>query len=482
MKLKKFGASLYIAAVTTVLLIPASLMFLPDRQSKQNENRELTAFPAWQTEEDGWNPSFFEQLGNWFSEHFAFRSQMVTAYGDLTRELLSTSSEHDVIVGNDGWLYYTPTVNDITGVRTLSDTDIRHMTRVLQMMQEFAAQHNTRFIFACAPNKGSIYPEHLPARYLQTEGSNNLDLLHDALRETGVEYCDLRSVLRNEAANREELLYHKLDTHWNNDGAMLGYQALMETAGLDDCGYGNLPRTEADDWNGDLWKMLSPDHESLDHNTYYELPNTHKPVGRYRGEDDLTITMQCENGEGSLLMFRDSFCRALLPMFTERFANSVFIRAEHVPIDRITQTQTDFVIYELVERNLKDLICSAPMMPAPSVTPDGQAAIAPEAEPILLKVKREADYVHFFGTYDSKLADGDAVYCAVIDSETGERNTYEAFPCYEPELEGTGENGFSFYLPAESAPQNGTLTVFIQREGLSVQAGEAAFSLHEEEG
>ena len=457
-------------------------MFLPDRQNKRSENRELTAFPSWQTEDGDWNTGFFDQFGNWFSEHFAFRSLMVTAYGDLTREVLSTSSEKDVIVGNEGWLYYTPTVNDITCVRTMSDIDIRHMTKVLQMMQDFATQHNAKFIFACAPNKGSIYPQYLPARYLLTEGENNLDLLHNALQEAGVEYCDLRSVLRSEAEKQDQLLYHKLDTHWNNDGAMLGYQALMQSAGLDDHGYGQCSRLEADDWNGDLWKMLSPDQENPDHNAYYALPDTHKPVGRYRGEDDLTITMQCENGENSLLMFRDSFCRALLPMLSERFANSVFIRSEHVPIERITREQTDLVIYELVERNLKDLICAAPMMPAPEVSVEGKAANAPDATPVLLNTVPDAGYIHFYGTYDHRLADGNAVYCTVEDSATGESHTYEAFPCYESELEGEGENGFSFYLPAELAPQNGSLSVLIQRDGLSIQAGSAEFARNQEKG
>ena len=475
-KLNKIGSLLFSAAVVGMLLVPAVCLPFQKQDGENTENRKLSAFPSWTDDAGSWNEAYFDELGTWFSEHFAFRAQLVTAYGDLTRNVFSTSSNTDVIVGKDGWLYYTPTVSDITGVRTASDTDILHMVRVLQLMQNYADANGAQFMFACAPDKGSIYSEYLPERYLQTGGENNLDLLHKALSQSGVKVCDLRAVLRSAAAEREELIYHKLDTHWNNDGAMIGYRALMQTAGLDDRAYAEYPHTEAFDWEGDLWKMLSPDEQNPDRNTYYALPETHKPVGRYRGEDDLLITMSCENGEGSLLMFRDSFGRALIPILSERFASSVYARAEHTPINRIESAKTDVVIYELVERNLRNLIIYAPLMPAPEVTPDGQEANAPDAAPVNLNVKQESGYVHFFGTYDKRLAEGTAIYCTVTDNQTGEAHTYEAFPCYEAELEGTGENGFSFYLPSASVPQNGKLDVSIQREGLLVLAGTQAFT------
>ena len=49
--------------------------------------------------------------------------------------------------------------------------------------------------------------------------------------------CDWRGVLRKQAAHGPYQLYHKLDTHWNGDGAMLGYQTLMQTLGIDDFGF-----------------------------------------------------------------------------------------------------------------------------------------------------------------------------------------------------------------------------------------------------
>jgi len=250
----------------------------------------------------------------------------------------------------------------------------------------------------------------------------------------------------------------------------------MQTLALDDRGYAELPRSEADDWKGDLWTMLSPGHENPDHNSYYALPDTHKAIGRFRSEDDLTITMTCKNGEGTLLMFRDSFGRALLPILSERFADSIYTRSEHVPIAKIADSQTDFVVYEVVERNLKNLITYAPMMPAPTVSETGQPANAADTAPVTLVTKQEAQYIHFYGNYDERLAEHDAIYCMISDADGGS-TVFEAFPCYEEELNGSGENGFSMYVPSEAVPQSGTLTVLIQREGLSVNAGETAFSL-----
>ena len=451
-------------------------MLVRNEDSENTEKRSLASFPKWNDEAGLWNSHYFEELGSWFSDHFAFRTTMVSLYSQISRHVFKSSSNEDVIVGEDGWLYYTPTVSDITGVRTLSDTDIRHMTRSLQLMSDYAKAHGSELIFACAPNKGSIYPEYLPARYINTGGMNNLDFLHESLLKTDVTVCDLRKALRDAAAESEDILYHKLDTHWNADGAMIGYQALMKTVGLDDRGYAALPRTVAEDWDGDLWDMLTPYSDKKDFNAHYALPETHQPVGRYRGTDDILITMKCKNGEGSLLMFRDSFAKKLIPMLSERFADTVYSRATHVPIADIENAQTDFIVYEIVERNLKNLTIYAPMMPAPTVSETGQPANAADAEAVSLAAKQEAQFIHFYGKYDARLADNDAV-CCMISDDAGNSTIYEAFPCYEEELDGSGENGFSMYLPADTVPQNGTLTVLIQREGLSVHAGETAYSL-----
>lgn len=471
-KLKNAVRMLYSAAICCVLAVPSAVLIRnelrdteTDPETVTAENRVLADKPKLRTEEGTLNKDFTMQYESWFSDRFGLRTELVTAYGKLTSGLFGVSSEQDVIIGKNGWLYYTPTIPDATGVRTLDDNEIRHCVRNLLLMRDYAAEKGAKFVFAAAPNKASIYPENLPARYLHTGSENNLDALCAALSQTDLTVCDWRTVLRNAAASGDRLLYHKLDTHWNGDGAMLGYQTLMQSLALADRGYGDAPRTETCDWDGDLWNMLSPAVQNPDQNAVYDIPQTYHTVGRMRSIDDLLIQTACDSGEGSLLMFRDSFGRALIPLLAERFASCSFQRANAVPMNMLESSPADCVVFELVERNLVRLLTYAPVMPAPAAESPA-AEPAPNAEPLRLESEPAGAYVHVYGLFDAAYEHADAVRLTVNGQ------TYEAFLCCEQELlelEQHQANGFSAYLPADAA--SGTVQAAVYADGKWTEIG-----------
>lgn len=466
----------FTAIACTMLAVPGIAMIFQHtgaqpENAENAENRELAAFPALHTEDGAWNRSYTMQIEAWFRDHFGLRTQMVTQYNALGDSVFRISSNTDVIIGKEGWLYYTPTLNDARGIRTLSDDEIRQAAHNLQMMSDYAAGKGAKLIFAAAPNKASIYPQYLPARYLSTGEKNNLDLLRDALAETDVTVCNWREGLRDTALRGGVLLYHKLDTHWNNDGAMRGYAMLMASAGLDSRGWQNAPRTETQDWTGDLWQMLYPDKENPDANAVYDIPQTWQDIGHMRSIDDLTIQTQCKDGEGSLLMFRDSFGRALIPILSERFKSAVYCRATAVPLDKLETAPANLVVYELVERNLDQLVTVAPKMPAPEVNLSANASGS--AALLSMKTQEEGAYLHCFGYFDAAYAGADAVYLTAADGRT-----FEAFLCCEQDAEseespaGHAANGFAAYL--SGVPTDAALTVTVRINGEYIRLDPAA--------
>ena len=90
-------------------------------------------------------------------------------------------------------------------------------SRNLALMQEYAALRGAQLLFVCAPDKNTVYPEFMPARYVRSTSERNLDRLLASLREQGVPFCDVRDVLRN--AN--SLTYYRTDSHWNGYGSAL---------------------------------------------------------------------------------------------------------------------------------------------------------------------------------------------------------------------------------------------------------------------
>lgn len=99
--------------------------------------------------------------------------------------------------------------------------------RNLALLQEYCAQQGTKFLFVCAPNKNTSYPEYMPGQYRKTEQVSDLDRLEQALTQQGVSFCDLREAL----SGRESLTYYRTDSHWNGYGSYLAGRQILQALG-----------------------------------------------------------------------------------------------------------------------------------------------------------------------------------------------------------------------------------------------------------
>lgn len=477
MKKKNIGTLCYITAVCALLALPTlSLPFALNHADDTAENRVLSSFPSWKDENGDINQAFLTELTTWYGEHFGLRDEMVTAYGMLTREALNTSANDDVICGKENWLFYGETLPDIIAVDTLCDTEIRHIVQTLSMLQHYAESKGAKLIFTSAPNKASIYPQYLPDRYLPRDAANNCELLYAALQAENVSFCDLHTVLQARAAKDPAQLYHKLDSHWNGYGAMVAFAALTEQIGHGNGGFPAMNCSAVRDFDGDLWKMLSPGTENLDWDIVYDIPQSYVYLGRYRSVDDLTIQTTCTEGDGSLLMFRDSFGRALIPLFSQVYQNATYIRDNRVPIDLLETTQIDTVIYELVERNLPNLLQYAPQMPAPIAETPIITTTDSVAAPVL-QTRSVGDYLHCYGVYDIALSDNECIVITVQNTD-GSMTSYQAFPCYEADLLGETtpqSNGYSLYLPKNAVTDGAVLSIAVKLQSGFVSAGMVSY-------
>ncbi len=441
----------YIVLTLGVCAAPAAAMPLIDTE-QISENRVLAEMPSILTDDGTLNKEWGTEFESYFSDHFAFRQNMADAYSHLVGNVLGTSAQKDVILGEDGWLYYTPTAEDYVNQTRVTETGARHMAHALEMMSSYAEEHGAQLIFTAAPNKSSVYDKYMPARYIRSDEADTLTLLEEAIADTDVSYCDLRSVLSERAEYDSRLLYHKWDTHWNNYGAAVAYDALMNTAGLPHTDYSEFSFTEEKNWDGDLYKLLYPVSNEKDSNFSYDYDHTYTYAGRFRSLDDLMIRTQSQKGTGSLLMFRDSFGRALLPFVAEDFAAASVQRADHYPMDVLEGVSADVVILEMAERNIPNLLGYAPQMPAPAFTLPQNVTTADNCKGAALDIEKNGNYLHLYGTFDEAYSNHDGVYITISDEE-GKAQTYEAFPCYEYTLldeKTPGDNGYSLYIPVTS--------------------------------
>ena len=346
----------YVALVLAVCAFPVFTMPLFG-ETASTEKRELAAFPRLTKEGEGFNLAFFSELNTYLSEHFSFRSQLVTADSVAKASLFGTSSEDQVIVGTDGWLYFEKTMDDYWGRNVLDERGTACLARTVELMQEYVQGQGAAFAFAVVPNKNTVYPEHMPYYTLKTPDPTNRERLAAALGPRSY-VTDLTAVLRAPG----ELLYHKRDSHWNTLGALAGYNAVMDTLGLPHEDYADTPRSVQRIWDGDLDAMLDPGLGRKDDQVVLDTTWHYRYTSSFRSEEDITITTENDRGTGRLLMFRDSFGNAVLPFFAQAFREAEFSRAVPYWLDLTAARQADAVVVEIVERNLPDLTVRAPVM------------------------------------------------------------------------------------------------------------------------
>lgn len=452
---------IYTAVFMGICLVPAVLTpFMKSDASK--EKRQLAEFPSVKTEEGKLNFEFFDEFESYFSEHFAFRQQLVTADGRLKSALAKTSADNDVIVGKDGWLYYGETINDFLRIDTLSETEINNIANNLRIIGDYCSVKNADFIFFAAPNKNTVYPENMPYNYVPSDNESNLERLTAKLSGTNF-YFDMKSALLG--LESPTALYHKTDTHWNNFGAYAAHTMLMNKLDKGSCGTGNGWYIEYDRL-GDLAAMLYPAEEAKDMQLHNDYEFKYEYTSRFRGLDDISITTSNPDSEGNLLMYRDSYGEAILPYMAEMFETAEFSRA--VPYNLQNVSDGDSVIIELVERNLGNLLKSAPVMEAAPLGILDISAEMGDSTNAVIKTAESNGMTHIYGILPESFFEGESRRILV----EAEGTSYEAFTCFEDSLLDEYEYspcGFSLYLPQGTNTDNIRITV-LNENGRAVYA------------
>lgn len=339
---------IFTAAFVLLCLLPsAGMLFLPPTQAAANER--LSPVPSLRREDGSWNSDVLDQLTDYIADHFALRQEMVTANAALQTGLLATSPAEDVIYGRDGWLYYQETLDDYQNRATLTEDEAAQVARTVADMQAYCEARGAAFLFTIAPNKNSLYPENMPARYLQSDSPGNYELVARYLSEYGVNYADLFTFL----SAQDEVLYHQTDSHWTNRGAALAHDFLMQTLGLPYTAFGEADYTTENTHRGDLYEMLYPKGTQREAQQQYAVDFSYVTPPR-TAEDILIQTTSPAAANGRLLLCRDSFGNALHPFLAADFREAVITRQMPYPLEQVQAGDT--VIVEIVERNLENLL------------------------------------------------------------------------------------------------------------------------------
>lgn len=355
--MKKIFTHLFIAVFFILCLIPSAGMLIWG-ESKAGANEILAGKPSFTERNGSFNWDVLSDFSDYMSDRFAFRQELVTGWAKLNAALFHRSTAADVTIGSEGWLYFTPTLDNYTGANLLTDRELWTAARTLYLMEEYTESREGRFLFTLAPNKNSLYGENMPEYTVLTE-YGNAERLADLLSAMEVNTADLFKAFDE----TDEVLYFKGDSHWNGKGAALAADVLLEAMGRPAPGYYGGEFVSAHPHLGDLYEMLYPAGKATEPDFAPANAFTFVYTSPSSDPDAITLTTENSTAEGSLLCYRDSFGRNLNPYLAQQFAEAQFSRKNNY--DLTLMADGGCVLVELVERNIHYLNRYSPTFPAP---------------------------------------------------------------------------------------------------------------------
>ncbi len=407
------------------LVLSLGMAFTGPAQPAANEL--LAEAPSLKDGQGKANLDVLSQTAAWINDRFFLRNELIGVDRRLTATVLGTSGQNSVILGSDGWLYFAPTLPDYTGTEGMTERELSHAAHNLSLMARYCEENGKQFLFVIAPNKNALYARHMPSFGVKAE-KTDADKLHALLSQQGIPYADLFAAF----AAQEEVLYFAHDSHWNSKGAALGADVING-------GFGRASSYFAGDFSattpheGDLYAMLYPGSTDPERDLCYGGQLKFEFTGRATKADAIVLETAGQ-GSGKLLAYRDSFGNLLYPYLADSFAAATFSRSTAYDLTK----EADFVLVELVQRNLRYLITYIPVMPSP------RADICPAVSMGTLEAGAagKGDLLQVTGTLPGE---ADRAYL-VCDS-----GVYEAFLL--------ADNGYAANVPADSKAQSIIYTI-----------------------
>ena len=340
------------------------------------ENRGLTAFPEEPTDFQqtlAW-PKQFEA---WFTDRAWGREQALAISRSLLLQYAGRAPTERILIGETGFMFFKGEEADafdkwFLGRPAYTAANLTTFRNEFERRRQWFTEQGMRYYLVVVPEKFSIYPELVPARFGGARHAKRLEQIEQAME--GVEgFLSLRPELLQSKSS--ELLYYRTDSHWNGRGALLGYRAIIQMLHRDfpslEARSHLVPPPGEDYYIQDLATMIgNPDlgtPERLEMRDFYRSENLQPANARqvelapiqlgypadWAAERWVNDTPQVPV---KVLVLRDSTSVPLRPSLAEHFAESVFLTTHRY--DKVTITAEDpaVVLEIIVERGAGGLV------------------------------------------------------------------------------------------------------------------------------
>ena len=315
-------APLFLLVMTLLLALALCQCLLPARQVSEMENRVLAQSPqlSFRAFLEG---SLGDSVEDFAADQLPLRDGFVAAYSTMQYGL-GRRAVGDAILG-EGMLFDQSAI--------WSERNVRLNAAALN---DLATLTGKGVCLMAVPSASAVYPEKLPAH---APVADEAALLAVAEKET-----KLLPLLTALQKAKDAPLYYTTDHHWTVDGAQIGYEVACDALGLSPVEMGEravypgfygsfyarypLPWVKADTF---AWVPVEGLRLTINGEEYATLLDADVLAGRDKyaallhGNHALVELNNDAAPEGTLLVIKDSYANALLPLLAQHYRRTIAV-------------------------------------------------------------------------------------------------------------------------------------------------------------
>ncbi len=191
------------------------------------EKRSPAPRPVLAQASDIFSDKFTSAFDAYVNDNFGFRKFFIRLNNFLDLKLLKSSTNKRVILGDADFLFGLPDWESfVHGHTKHTDQQVLDATLKIRALQDRLKARGIEFLFVMAPNKATVYKEHIRQRGYLLNPASEGDRWSRALAQAGVNQIDmLPDILQ---AKKERLVYYKGDHHWNKYAGLIATQRISE--------------------------------------------------------------------------------------------------------------------------------------------------------------------------------------------------------------------------------------------------------------
>lgn len=382
--MKKSKLIIVLAFLLVIGGVSIASLIAQDREFSDNENRYLAEKPTitWNRIVDG---SFQEDFEKYLNDQIFMRDQWIT----MKTAVSKASGNTDIggaYVGSDGYDFEKITPDDID--EKIVGRNILAVSSFFENCSDTIPKDKLSFLLV--PTSGLVKSEKLPENAILFDQASYITQVEEAMQDYN--YIDATGILMEHA---DEYVYYKTDHHWTTQGAFLAYQKWCDSTGHVFSGTDAYEAvTVTEEFRGSLYsKILDYDSaydtievmqkkdaactftvlaDGEDIGGFYQEEKLREKDkyayffgGNYgevcieKKEDTSSGTVKADKaalGEQNLLVIKDSFANAFIPLLAEEYDHVYMIDLRYYSGDMQAYLEEKQISEVLVLYNISNFV------------------------------------------------------------------------------------------------------------------------------